>query len=127
MYCNKCGKEIPEGQTVCPHCGASQTVQQPYYSQPQQQIVVTSPVTESNGSATAGFVLSIIGLFFSIAFILQLLGFILSIVGIIKAGSVHGKGRGMAIAGLVLSLLGFVPGILLISMMASACASLAVV
>lgn len=127
MYCNKCGKEIPEGKTVCTHCGASQTVQQPYYPQPQQQIVVTSPVAESNGSATAGFVLSLIGLFFSIAFILQLLGLILSIVGIVKAGSVHGKGRGMAIAGLVLSLLGFVPGILLISMMASSCASLAVV
>lgn len=27
MYCQKCGKEIPDGSTFCPECGATQGVQ----------------------------------------------------------------------------------------------------
>ena len=30
MFCNKCGKEIPEGAVACPFCGASQSPQADY-------------------------------------------------------------------------------------------------
>ncbi|GAA4587546.1 hypothetical protein GCM10023194_36840 [Planotetraspora phitsanulokensis] len=53
------------------------------------------PVKASNGLAVAGFVL---------AFLVAPIGFILSIVGLVQAPKRGGKGRGLAIAGIVISL-----------------------
>jgi hypothetical protein len=65
----------------------------------------------SNGFATAGFVVGLIGLVFSfipligvIAWPLVIIGLILAVVGLVLAG--RRGGRGMAIAGIVVSLLG---------------------
>lgn len=52
------------------------------------------PEYQKNGFSIAGFVLCF----------LPLLGIIFSILGLVKSGKVGGKGRGLAIAGLVLSL-----------------------
>lgn len=61
---------------------------------------------KSNGVGTAGFVLSLIGLFFFwvpfFGWLIWLLGLILSFVGVFKSP------RGLAITGLVISLLDFV-------------------
>ena len=61
---------------------------------------------ESNGTGTAGFVLALIALFFGwvpfIGWLLWFLGLILSFVGIFK------KPKGLAIAGLIISLLGLI-------------------
>lgn len=77
---------------------------QPSTQQPQQQIIVNTVDKKSNGMGTAGFVLSLLGLIFCWApvlnFILWILGLILSFVGCFK------KPKGLAIAGLVLSLIG---------------------
>lgn len=95
-FCPTCGKEIEDGATFCPHCGApvGQTTQQPtqQYTQPVQQ-------SQSNGFAIAGFVCSF---FFSIV------GLILSIIGLNKSKTLGGNGRGLAIAGIVISAIGFV-------------------
>jgi Tfp pilus assembly protein PilX len=53
------------------------------------------PEYQKNGFAIAGFVLCF----------LPLLGIIFSVLGLVKSGKVGGKGRGLAIAGLVLSVL----------------------
>lgn len=52
-----------------------------------------APQNQKNGFAIAGFVLSL----------LPLLGLIFSILGLNRAGKIGGKGRGLAIAGIVLS------------------------
>jgi uncharacterized membrane protein len=66
---------------------------------------------ESNGLGTAGFILSLVTLFFGwipvLGWILWLLGLIFSAVGISKSKKT-GTGRGLSIAGLVISLLGAV-------------------
>ena len=49
---------------------------------------------QKNGFAVAGFILSL----------LPLLGLIFSILGLVRAGKIGGKGKGLAIAGIVLSL-----------------------
>ena len=68
-------------------------------------------VPQSNGLATSGFVVSLIGLVFSIipvigviAWILAPIGVVLSAVGISAAGKNGGVGKGLAIAGLVLGM-----------------------
>ena len=62
----------------------------------------------TNGMATAGFVLSLTTLFFGwipiLGWIIWALGLIFSSIGLSKAKKVEGKGKGLAIAGLVISL-----------------------
>lgn len=68
-----------------------------------QTIIIHQQVKKSNGTGTAGFVLALIGLFLGwipvLGWILWILGLIFSFVGIFK------KPKGMAIAGLVISLI----------------------
>ncbi len=72
----------------------------------EKQTIVNQQKSESNGVGTAGFVLSLIALVFGwipfLGWILWLVGFVLSLVGIFK------KPRGLAIAGLVISLIGII-------------------
>ena len=71
---------------------------QPYYNQPQP--------SRSNGLGVTGFVLSVLALLLGwvpvIGWIVWLLGLIFSLIGIFR------KPRGLAIAGLLLSLLAFI-------------------
>jgi len=72
-------------------------------------------VAPSNGLGTAGFVVGLIGLVFAfipvigvIAWPLVILGIIFSAVGISKAAKGRATNKGLAIAGLVVSIAGFV-------------------
>lgn len=87
MFCKNCGKEIDDKAAVCIHCGVP-------VKHETQQIMVTSP--KSNGFAIAGFVLSFFG---------GILGLIFSIIGLQKSKQpeYNGNGRGLAIAGIILS------------------------
>ena len=71
-----------------------------------QTIIVNQQEKESNGVGTAGFVLALIALFFGwvpvLGWIIWVLGLILSFVGVFKTP------KGMAIAGLVISLIGII-------------------
>ncbi|MDE7452922.1 MAG: zinc-ribbon domain-containing protein [Clostridia bacterium] len=106
MFCKNCGKEIDDKATVCVHCGV------PTANAQTQQVVTGG---QSNGFAIAGFVLSLFG---------GILGLIFSIIGLQKSKlpEYNGNGRGLAIAGIVISsiaLFGYVLGIGLCS--AGAC------
>lgn len=76
----------------------------------------------SNGMATAGFVLALITVFFGwipfIGWVIWALGLIFSSIGLANAKKVEGKGKGLAIAGLVISLIGVIVIILLASTLA---------
>ena len=111
MFCKNCGKEIDDKATVCVHCGVPTA-----NAQPQQVVVTTAP---NNGCAIAGFVLS----FFSVA---AVIGLILSIVGLQKSKSpeFNGKGKGLAIAGIVLSCITIGYWIIIIAACAGTCAAL---
>lgn len=76
---------------------------------PQEQVgqtIVVNQSQKSNGIGTAGFVIALIALFLGwvpvLGWILWLLGLIFSFVGIFK------KPKGLAIAGLVISLIGII-------------------
>ncbi|MGB3442524.1 MAG: MmpS family transport accessory protein [Actinophytocola sp.] len=86
-----------------------------YAPNPPQQ----SAVKPSNGLGTAGFVLGIIGLVLSfipligvVAWPLVILGIIFSAIGISKAVKGRATNKGLAIAGLVVSVVGLVVCIL---------------
>lgn len=100
MYCRRCGSQIDDDASFCPKCGASTSpLASVAYSQPADS-PAPSERAETNGCAIAGFIL---------AFFMPFIGFILSIIGIVKAKrECHGNGKGLAIAGLVISLLWFI-------------------
>lgn len=71
-----------------------------------QTVIINQQEKKSNGVGTAGFVLALIALFLGwvpvLGWIVWVLGLILSFVGVFK------KPKGMAIAGLVISLIGII-------------------
>ena len=75
-------------------------------SQSGQTIVINQTEKQSNGIGTAGFVLAIIAIFLGwipiLGWVIWLLGLIFSFVGIFKTP------KGLAIAGLVISLIGII-------------------
>ena len=64
----------------------------------------------TNGLAIAGFVVSMVSLFINIAGLVGLVGTILSAIGLAKVKE-KGKGKGLAIAGLIIGIIGIVYGI----------------
>ena len=71
-----------------------------------QTIIIKEVERKSNGIGVAGFVLSLLALFFGwipvLGWVLWFVGLVLSFVGVFKAP------RGMAIAGLIISLIALV-------------------
>lgn len=119
MYCKNCGAKLEDGAVFCDWCGTkADNGTQPVAggssvesSTPYSQPVMTPQ--QGNGIGVAGFVLALLPLVFCwvpvLDFILWLLGLILSAIGMGK------QPRGLAIAGLALSLLGIILIIILIA------------
>lgn len=80
MYCSSCGHQIKNSAESCPYCG-----------QPVEHSHNTNQV------AIAGFIFALMGS--------GLLGFILSCVGAAQAKKLDGDCKGLAVAGIILSLL----------------------
>jgi hypothetical protein len=95
----------------------SHTEQQTYAPHPGQQ--PPSPAKNSNGLATAGFILGLLGLLGSWIPVLNILGIILGVLGVVLAGVGLAKskkanaGKGLAIAGIVLGALAVIFAILI--------------
>lgn len=95
MFCKNCGKEIDDRAVVCPHCG-----------------VLT---TQENGSVQSGGtnVLAIVG--FILSFFIALAGLICSIIGYKNAPQYGGKGKSMALAGIIISIVSMVLAFIIFS------------
>ena len=83
MFCPKCGKDIRDDSVVCAYCGTQ--VGMPVQQQP----------TRSNTVAIVGFIF---------AFFIPLVGLICSIIGVNNAKNCGGSGKGLAIAGIIVSI-----------------------
>ncbi len=111
MFCPHCGKQVNETDIFCASCGAnlngnpfeSQFTQQkesdnPPYNPPQCAPYETqsnpNTSTSTNAIAIVGFVLS---------FFCAIAGLVCSIIGLQKSKEAGGTGKGLAIAGIVIS------------------------
>lgn len=84
MYCRNCGKEINDNADVCLNCGAATNKTTANQSNTQQ----------TNVFALIGFILS---------FIIPVAGLVLSIIGKNKAASYNDNGKGLSLAGIIIS------------------------
>ena len=70
---------------------------------PEQKIIINQTIKKSNGLGTAGFILALISIVFSwvpaVGWVMWFLGLLFSFIGVFKSP------RGLAIAGLIISLI----------------------
>ena len=108
IHCPVCGTEISRYAPSCLKCGhpicpTSNPNPRTASSDHNQTIVVQTPVRQSNGTGTAGFVLSLIALILSwfpvVGWMVWVLGSLLSFIGMFKSP------RDLAITGFIISII----------------------
>ena len=129
MYCSRCGNRV-DGQNFCTVCGNSVNQANQYQapatgmtSSTQTTFVGDSMSTalssgtthhhashqaqrpRKNNMAIIGFIFAIIGLGVPV---FEILGLVFSIVGLAQAKKLGGAGRGIAIAGMIIAIIGIV-------------------
>lgn len=85
MFCSNCGSQIDDKSVVCPNCGVA-----------TNNYIANYPATsdKKNVLAIVGFILS---------FFIAIAGLICSIIGYKKAAELDGNGKGLALAGIIIS------------------------
>ena len=97
MFCKNCGKEIDDKAAICVHCGVA--------------VEKKSENSETNVLAIVGFVLS---------FFIALAGLICSIIGYKRAPEFGGKGKSLALAGIIISIISMALVVLIYIIVAAA-------
>lgn len=119
MKCPSCGTELNNNETFCTNCGkrvdgaidtptgveSSNTNTENKVEQPVQQATqpVAANTTKYNSTVITGFVISIISIFI-ISIILGPVGAILSAIGLKQVSETNEKGKGLAIAGIIIGI-----------------------
>ena len=87
--CQYCGAMVPVDATICPVCNQEA-------GEKKEAAPAPAPIPAGNNIFA---ILGLIG-----AFVWDIAGLILSIIGLKKAKTMGGKGKGMAMAGLIISI-----------------------
>ena len=90
MFCKNCGREIDDKAVVCPQCGVAVA---------PLNTAAPAETKETNTLAIVGFILS---------FFIAIAGLICSIIGYRNAPQFGGKGKGLALAGIIISVISMV-------------------
>lgn len=113
MFCKNCGKEINDQAVVCVHCGCAVANAAPKAANPTAPMVGAG--NDGKGLSIAALVLGLIGLVFAwfgwfcyVALACAIAGIIFGGMGMNKSKAANGKASGLAVAGLVLGIIGTV-------------------
>ncbi len=110
MYCRNCGVELKDGTAFCTNCG-------------QKQDADINNVTDNkngyNTMCVVGFVMSLISLLINFWGIVGIIGTVLSIVGLMNCKKKNEKGKGLAIAGIIIGVISIFYGFYSILVLAS--------
>ncbi len=114
-FCENCGAELKENSEVCLECGK-------YTSKKGNN----GNGNDNNKLALSGFIVSMASLIINFAGIVGLVGAILSGIGLIQVSKGNGKGKGLAIAGLIVGIFSILYGIYSIINLADTLSELAI-
>jgi hypothetical protein len=116
-FCTNCGAEVSEGFAFCEKCGnpvdgsvkaPAKAAAAPAQAAPQVQPV--QPGQKRNGLALAGFILSLVNVFCCFGG-LNLFALIFSIIGLVKAKDYNGDRKGLALAGLIITIIAMIASV----------------
>ena len=103
-FCKNCGSEIKEGSLYCEKCGSpvdsAPVVNQALTTYPSQPTYQGVP-NKTNSLAIAGFIVSLVSLVCCTP--AAVISLILSIIGLNESKKCANEGKGLAIAGIVIS------------------------
>ena len=106
MFCSKCGKQISDGSTFCPVCGAqlnapgaSNAPNASSYNAAQQ-----TREPRLNTMCLVGFVISCISLLLNFFGLVGIAGVIVSTIGMTGCNRNGEKGKGLAITGIIIGI-----------------------
>lgn len=108
MNCKNCGQKLDEGALFCTKCGTKVENQEIKKEDAVQNVAVTQAANQNtskpktNGLAIAGFVISIVSPICCCG-TLSVLSLIFSIIGLSQINKNSEDGKGLAIAGIVIS------------------------
>ena len=116
MFCKNCGRQLDEGETLCPACGTMNNAETPAATTVSYDLNATETVNERMKDEMAGqvFKWGLMSLIFAATGCLSLIGFIFSFIAKGKASSyetVFGEISGRANAGRILGKIGFGVGL----------------
>lgn len=94
-YCTNCGCMVKDGALFCSECGKAVDKVVPNNN------VSVNNTNKTDGFAITGFVLSLVSIF--LCGTTSLLGLIFSIVGAVRCSKQRFGGKGLAIAGIIIS------------------------
>ena len=100
-YCTNCGKENEDQVKFCSDCGKEFVENNAEGSAVVAQPAAKAKPTKNSGMAVAGFVLSLVGVLI-IPILFGALGCAFSGVGLAQTSKGALKGKGLAIAGLII-------------------------
>lgn len=92
-FCSNCGKEVSKESKFCANCGKEVSAEEV-----KNENIVAK---QSNPLAITGFVISLVSLLCCGG--TSWLGLIFSIIGLIESKKKNNKGKGLAVAGIVIS------------------------
>lgn len=115
-FCENCGAELKENSEVCLECGK-------YTSKKEND---GNSADANNKLALAGFIVSMVSLLINFAGLVGLTGAILSGIGLAQVSKGNGKGKGLAIAGLIVGIFSVLYGIYSIMNLADTLSELAI-
>lgn len=108
MYCPQCGTQHSDDALFCSNCGLKFAEKEPIQDFMAGTVPPSAPATGYSKKAIAGFVLSLVGMF-CMGLILGILGIIFSRQGMRECNeNPTMQGRGLATAGLIISILDIV-------------------
>ena len=114
MFCRNCGKEINDTTIFCPYCGT----QVANDTEPVKVNLGFDNPTQKKLSmkALVGFIVAMAGIFIA-AIPCGIVGLVFSCKGMKETENSNLRGRGFAIAGLVVSILDIIFGVISVIMM----------
>lgn len=114
-FCVNCGNALEENATICNSCGKVIDENKGNTSAVQVNQTVINNRPKTNGMAIAGFVISLVSAILCCGS-LSTISLIFSIIGLVQAKNCDGNGKGLSIAGIIISSIFVILFILLLSM-----------
>ncbi len=103
-YCVKCGKENKPESRYCQYCGT-------LIKEDKEEITTVIESPKTNAFALAGFITALASTLINFGGVVAIVATVLSGIGLSQVNSKNEKGKGFAIAGLIIGIFGIIYGL----------------